>query len=191
MSEKIVRLGHLKASNAIEFCNNDYDFNDGDSVLYDYTYLDTIEPFGMLMVASKIREMIDSNPDVDFHSTHFRGKSYAAHMGFFQSTYLDYGNHPGEANGNDSYIPITELKIRELRKESYERTEVVQETVERKSRQLSNVLARGNEKLSKYLSYSIRELMRNIVEHSDSESIWFAGQYWPTKDRVEIAILDE
>jgi hypothetical protein len=33
--------------------------------------------------------------------------------------------------------------------------------------------------------------MRNVVEHGKASHIWYAAQYWPTRNRVEVAILDE
>lgn len=191
-SEKIIRLVDLTAKNAIEFCNNEYDFEGVKEVVFDHQFLGTVEPFGMLLAGSKIREIYHEYKDViDFSDKNYKHNDYAAHMGFFQSVYQDYGNKPGEANGSSTYVPITQLDVRKLKLESYEKSEVVQETIERKSIELARVLSRGNIKLRKILSYSIRELMRNIVEHSESKSIWFAAQYWPTKDRVEISILDE
>lgn len=40
------------------------------------------------------------------------------------------------------------------------------------------------------LTYSVRELMRNVVEHSEAKQFGICAQYWPTKGRVEVAILD-
>jgi hypothetical protein len=191
LGTRIIQLVDLTAKNAIDFCNNDYNFEGYKEVIYDHSHLGTVEPLGMLLVGSKIRGLFHKYPEIEFKDKNFEDKDYAAHMGFFKSVYLNYGNSPGEASGSTTYIPITELEVKKLRIESYDNTEEVQETIERKASQLAKVLSRKNSKLHKYLTYSIRELMRNIVEHSESKSIWFAGQYWPTKDRVEISILDE
>jgi len=40
------------------------------------------------------------------------------------------------------------------------------------------------------LAYCIREILRNIVEHSKALSYEFCAQYWPSKHKVEVAILD-
>ena len=40
------------------------------------------------------------------------------------------------------------------------------------------------------LTYSIREILRNVLEHSQSPVLEYCAQYWPSQDRVEIAILD-
>jgi len=191
MCSKVIKLVDLTARNAIDFCNTEHNFSGLEKVIYDHKYLGTVEPFGMLLVGSKIRELMDKYPDVNFSDRNFEHNEYAAHMGFFQSIYQDFGNKPGEANGSSTYVPITRLEVKKLRLESYENDEVVQETIEKKAMALSKVISRGNGKLQKILTYSIRELMRNIVEHSESQSIWFAGQYWPSKDKVEISLVDE
>ncbi|PAE46717.1 hypothetical protein CHH95_21595, partial [Bacillus licheniformis] len=190
MDEKQIHMPDLTARNAIDFCNNSFDFDGIKKVIFDFKYSNTVEPFGMLMVASKLRRLVERYPGIIWCDNH-HDKEYAGHMGFFQSWRIDYGKKPGEAWGSNTYIPITELKVRDLRIESYNRNEVVQTTIERKSYELAKVLSQGNNNLKDVLGYSIRELMRNIVEHSTSESFWFAGQYWPSKDKVEIALLDE
>jgi anti-sigma regulatory factor (Ser/Thr protein kinase) len=40
------------------------------------------------------------------------------------------------------------------------------------------------------LAYSLREVIRNVVEHSESNTVQFCAQHWPTMNRVHLAILD-
>lgn len=53
------------------------------------------------------------------------------------------------------------------------------------------VLSRDNREFQKWMTFVIRELLRNIPEHSKSKTIWYCAQYWPSFDLVELAILDE
>ncbi|SFH23085.1 hypothetical protein SAMN05660649_04371 [Desulfotomaculum arcticum] len=189
---RIYLPNNLDLSNALRFCKElNTLVSEYTDYLYDYSLLSLVEPFGMLLVGSAMRKFINSHTNSNHQGCNFSGKNYAAHMGFFQSIYLDYGNRPGEANGNTRYIPITEINTNALKKEAIENFEHVGETIEKKSQDLALVLARQDFNLTEYLTYSIRELLRNIVEHSESNSIWIAGQYWPSRDLVEIAILDE
>ncbi len=89
------------------------------------------------------------------------------------------------------FLPITRICINKLRTEANLSKEYVGETIERKSNDLAKIFCRGNENLERYITYSLRELMRNIEEHSMADYIWYAAQYWETYDLVEIAILDE
>lgn len=189
--EKDILIPDLKVGNVLDFCNTNYNFSEGSEVTYDYSHMTHFEPFGMLLLGSKIRKIQRESPGVNFYDRDYKKHGYAAHMGFFQSVNQDYGNKPGEANGSGNYVPITEIRIKDLRIESYEKSEEIQDTIERKSISLSKVLSQGNIVLQEVISYSIRELMRNIVEHADSEDIWIAAQAWTSKDLVEIAILDE
>lgn len=189
--EHEITVPDLNAKNALDFCNDNYDFSMYEKITYNYGYMSTFEPFGMLLAGSKIRTLSKLFPHAKYYDSNFKQHDYAAHMGYFQSVNLKYGKKPGEAFGSSRYIPVTELKVKDLIIESYENIEVVQETIVRKSSELAKVLSQGNNNLCEILSYSIRELMRNIVEHSESDVIWFAAQAWPSKDLVEIAILDE
>ena len=174
--------------NTIEFCKYLDTIEDDEKFTFDFGGLATVEPFGMLLVGAKIRQFMDRFPDAKYYDRNFKHHSYAANMGFFKSMYQDYG---GTLYGNNHYIPITKIEVSKLIKKSAEKREHVVDTIERESARLSQVLSNNNDELKKTLTYSIREIMRNIVEHSESDNIWFAAQYWPTKNRVEVAILDE
>jgi hypothetical protein len=40
------------------------------------------------------------------------------------------------------------------------------------------------------LSYSIREVMRNVFEHSEGPYLYYCAQYWSKSNRVEFAVAD-
>lgn len=56
---------------------------------------------------------------------------------------------------------------------------------------MSKVLCREDKEFQNWMTFVIRELLRNIPEHSQSRTIWYCAQYWPSHDLVELAILDE
>lgn len=41
------------------------------------------------------------------------------------------------------------------------------------------------------IQYCFREIIRNTFEHGETNSFWVCGQYWPTRNEAEIAIMDE
>ena len=47
-----------------------------------------------------------------------------------------------------------------------------------------------NSSLFDALSYSIREIFRNVFEHSGCDELYYCGQYWPLSGKVEVAIGD-
>lgn len=189
MKIKIPRVLDLQST--LNFCNFIDNIQNDDSYVYDYEDMNRAEPFGLLMLSSKIRRFVDNSPECAHKDRNFKNEKnvigYAAHMGFFQSVYQDYGKKPGEARGSNTYIPLTELNFNDIRKDG----EDLYAYIEKTSEKIANILARNDANLKKYLKFSTRELIRNVLEHSESQSFWYAGQYWPSKGMVEVAILDE
>ena len=98
-----------------------------------------------------------------------------------------------EALGNDNHLPITRLERKSLFEAPTDKYEVLQNLVERRAEHLALVIARDRQKnadLFDALSYSIREVMRNVFEHSQAPFLYYCAQYWPTNNKVEFAIAD-
>ena len=111
-------------------------------------------------------------------------------MGFFTSFGVNYGKKPGEADGNSRYLPITIITDKEIRDKA-NGLEDFGETIERISRQLSQLLTQQDKgDLIDILTYSFREVFRNVYEHSQRNLLEYCAQYWPSKQQVELAILD-
>lgn len=158
----------------------------------DFSNLGFVEPFGLLYIASKLRRYRQCHRNSRFKAEHFQHLEYAAHMGFFQAFGLNHGKGPGEAAGSMQYVPITCLSLKELRQEAASHYEDIRETIERVSMNLASVLVRCDSgSLHETISYSLREIFRNVLEHSGADSIWYAAQYWPAKGWVELSVLDE
>lgn len=152
----------------------------------------------MLLVASRIRRLVGfcHNHGIACHATGYSGAQmsldYLGHVGFFQSLGLDFGKEPGQAPGNTRYIPVTEITKSAVVNDPAARLDThVGESVERYSHKLATILAQNNKNLHATLSYCIREIIRNVFEHSGTDSVWIVGQCWPNNNKVEVAILDE
>ena len=66
------------------------------------------------------------------------------------------------------------------------------EIIEGEARRIAYMLTRSDDgAITETLTYAVREIMRNVVEHGQASHIWYAAQYWPTKNKVEVSILDE
>lgn len=145
----------------------------------------------MLYLSNVIRAYRELRPDAEFRASNFEHNTYAAHMGFFQAFGLDYGKHPGEAAGSTTYAPVTRMPIAELRVEANRTGRPVGAIIEPRAMVLAGVLARSKRgPLYETLEYALREILRNAAEHSESDSVEFYAQHWPSRERVEIAILD-
>lgn len=158
---------------------------------FDFAQTGTVEPFPMLVVSSEIRRLVSRFPDTFIVCSNFKHMTYAGHMGFFQAFGLDFGKAPGEANGSKRYIPLTIFRCDDLIKAAAAKGVEVGDEVEGESQQMAAMLCGSDSgPVFDTLTYSVRELMRNVVEHSEASQFGICAQYWPTKGRVEVAIID-
>jgi len=89
-------------------------------------------------------------------------------------------------------VPIRFVKVATVHEHASESRRHYGDVVEEASSQLAQFLVRSETgDVVDLLTYSIREMMRNVIEHSGAEYIWYCGQYYPSLNRVDIAILDE
>lgn len=152
-------------------------------------------PFGMLYMAIALRQWRNLYPAVQFYASIGNGQAvdYAGHMGFFQtiSERILIGKAPGEAYGNDNYVPITKLNIEDMRTTAIKQQRYLEDgdLVEIEAKRLATVLTQDFNGLN-LLTYVLRELIRNVPEHSGTNTIWICGQHWKTGE-AEIAIIDE
>lgn len=188
---KLRAPGQFNMPSAITFAREIERAPDADEYLIDFGAVRLVEPFAMLLISSELRKLARRacNPEID--CTSFEHMSYAAHMGFFQSFDLEYGKTPGEARGSGSYIPITIFETQKVQRDAFDAGVEVGDQIEATSRRMSAVLC-GEDAgaLFDTLTYSIREIIRNVIEHSGAERFGICAQYWASRDRVEVAILD-
>lgn len=197
MKETILVPDELDLDNSLIFSNKikmidrtkrEYHFN--------FCRLKHTCPFGLLLTAATIGDFVMEvkKNGASVFAANYDNLSYQAHMGFFKSFGLNFGNEPGEAKGSPNYLPITILSVDDLKKEALDKMIPVGEVIEKKCNKLSQILLQiHNEDDSTIfsLTYILREIMRNVVEHSKSETLSYCAQYWPTQDRAEIAIMDK
>ena len=174
-----------------DFCNEIEQHCAEDKVLIDFSGMGRIEPFAMVYVAKYIREFNRRNKSTVVSCRGYQSKDYAANMAFFRAFGLKYGREPNCVDGNDRFVPYTILRVQTVVDEATKEWEAEQEVIERRSAHLAEILAQQNSgNLVDALTFSIREIMRNVYEHSKSKSIEYCAQYWPLYNKVEIAIID-
>ena len=188
---KLKAPGQLNMPSAILFASEIEHAPDADVYLVDFGSVRLIEPFAMLLISSELRKLARRHCRPEIDCMNFEHMGYAAHMGFFQSFDLEYGKTPGEAKGNGSYIPITIFETERVQRDAFENGVEVGDQIESTSRRMSAVLCgEDGGALFDTLTYAIREIIRNVVEHSEAERFGICAQYWPSRERVEVAILD-
>lgn len=191
-SEICFPVRRLDLKGALEAAVALYALPKGDCYIVDFDQLEWVEPFGMLYFARQLRAFADSVKPARCRAVHHERHGYAAHMSFFQSFGLSFGSNVGQGTGNDRYIPITSLQIRDLHIEACQNSVDVREVLEARASRMAEVLAHGESgEVQQTLTYSLREILRNAVEHANADHIWYCAQYWPTKRLVELSILDQ
>lgn len=187
---KIKTPPSLTLGKSLEFAAELAAINDPTRIDIDFSPLRYAEPFGMLLVASELDLLRKRFSDIDQNYAGFKN-GYLGHMGFFQAFGLDFGKSPGEAEGSTNYLPITLLPSEKVKADAIRRNVDAGDVVEVESRKLSELLCRESDgDLVDTLAYAIREMMRNVIEHSEGPHIWFCAQHWPRKKKIEVAILD-
>lgn len=145
----------------------------------------------MVYVAKQIRDFNRLNVGTKVSCTGHQNKDYAANMAFFRAFGLKHGREPNCVDGNDRFVPYTILRIQTIVDEAKRDWEVEQEIIERRAEHLAKILSQEeNGNLVDALTFSIREIMRNVFEHSQSKSIEYCAQFWPSYEKVEIVIVD-
>lgn len=189
---KIIKFpSDVKESDIFKFCDEVEQHAGADSVGIDFTHLGRIVPFTMVYVAKFIRDFNRNNPDTHVKCKGFEKHDYAANMAFFKAFGLQHGRAPNCSDGNENFVPFTILPIKTIEDEAFDEWKAEQDVIESRSEKLAQILAREqNGDLVDALTFSIREVMRNVLEHSQSEDIEYCAQFWPYYSKVEIAILD-
>lgn len=181
----------LTAFTVFPFCKALQEQRATDELVFDFSRTKTVEPFGMLVVASEIERCVAAHPEAKFTCKNYENMPYAAHMGFFKAFGLDFGRKPGEAFGSRNYIPLTYFDSMALKQAAARHGLDVGDEIEAQSKRLSETLAGADVgEVFETLSYSIREIMRNVVEHAQVGRFGVCAQYWPSKGRAEVAIVD-
>lgn len=165
---------------------------------YDFSALRHCPAFGMLTIFNAIRSNIKKYPlaeHIPVRIDESSGGSYAAYMGFFNSIELadwDIGRSIEQLKADEHIIPITKINREDLQKQYSEKTYILGEMIDLASSELAVTLTQNDESpVNDTLRFCIREIIRNTFEHSKSDAVWVCGQYWPSKNSTEIAIMDE
>ena len=193
-----IKVPNLSTKNALDYCRTLDSIVCTGNIILDFSETGSFHPTGMLMVSSAVRAFMRRNNldhrqiRLEFGTNNSKNISYANHMGFFESMGF-YDECPFISYSSDTCIPIKKLNITDLVKEYSSNGVWLEdgEIVEKEARKLAIVLGQKSNELVKLFTYVIREIIRNIPEHSNSKNIWICGQYWKSLDLAEIAILDE
>lgn len=163
----------------------------------DFSHLRFSVPTAMLVTGSKLRGWLEYRRQRGYETWYtgidsgINAHSYLMHLGFFDFIYSDQGNQVGQARGSARYLPIKRIARPKI--------DVPQigvrrwyDEIQAEARQVAAVLVGSHddtEELRTY-TYCVREIIRNVFEHSEADECYIVGQRW-NNGHVEIALVDE
>lgn len=174
---------------ALDFCKelDNYEWKDENE--FDFSRVRRCEPFAMLLVGLKIKEGRKQHKSVSCIASNI-DNTYATTMRFYQFVGLKIGKSMNAQYGNNNYQPITKLDMLEIYNERRQSNREIGDLITERAEKMATVLASGNEEMKLLMTFCLREMLRNIREHSDSLEGWYCAQYWRYDDIVEFAIVD-
>lgn len=160
-----------------------------DVIELDFEHTTRVEPLGMLLVSSEIARLRKRFPGIEIRYKNASNMVHASEMGFFYALGVDHGIPVVKPHSEAIPIQIfdCELIVKNAAKKGVEPGDEVEE----QSRQMAAILCQEDHgDVYDTLSYSIREIMRNVIEHSQSTRFGICAQHWRAQNKVEVAILD-
>jgi hypothetical protein len=165
------------------------------TVVIDFSSMEFARPFGTLVLGATLKELVAHRKRAGLLTSYRSGQlkserqtdtvGYLGHVGFFDFVGIPYRYEAGHARGSARYLPITQLSFADLAQTG---RGSLQRSVKARSHQLARFVG-SDESIVDVVAYCFQETIRNVFEHSQSESCCLMAQR--LADEVEIAILDE
>lgn len=150
-------------------------------------------PYAMVLLGISIRQISEKyNCLISYINFDADWLGYAKLFGFFKIAKKPQSPDNFTLVAKDTYIPIQCLPVEDL--------EIDDDLVH--AREVERMQAIGEDLAKRLintevgdaydtLSYLCREILRNIIEHSFSDRMYYAAQYYPKKNKVEVVVADE
>lgn len=163
------------------------ELRDSSHVALDFSRTGFANPTGMLLLAVLIEEAVSAGR-VPIQSG-ITPYDYASNMGFYAACGLEVPRH--QAPGSSTYYPITKLDVNSLRAVAAELKIPIGAHVNVAVGRLAYLITRRTSgDLFFTVKYCLREILRNVAEHSQSDQLLVMGQYWQERNQIELAVLD-
>ncbi|ENK0809795.1 sensor histidine kinase [Vibrio fluvialis] len=168
-----------------------------DKVCIDCSTITWSMPTAMLVAGSKLRQWIKTRRDLKLITTRKGVDTYSAvhnylkHIGFFDFVMMGEGKCVGEAKGSSTYTAITRVE-KPVLTEGENALDEWYENIQSKVRGLAIIISGETEgqQINKFYNYALREIVRNVFEHSGANECFVFGQRW-NGGKAEIVIVDE
>jgi|SRR5699024_648035 len=193
-----IAIRNMKYDNMIKMNNTVHQLIQNDQELSSFTFtfdnLKWIDPSGAVILMETITNLKKHNILIEFEplDTSSSAISYGLNMGIFQE--LGLSEYTSKEEGNTYLAPkkVTRDEVSDFLSAVNENIEYYFECI---SDKISKKVLRYNEllydkRLSKLFTYVIRELIRNIFDHSEADYYYYGSQFIPSTSEVELVIAD-
>lgn len=163
--------------------------------VFDFNGLKWIDPSGAVILLETIENLREKEISIQFEPLKYNLKpaiSYGINLGVFQKIGLSSSAYNEEG---ETYLSPKKI----LRDEVNEFLEIERKQIEYYfeyiSQKISEKVLRFNQweyddRLKELFIYVVREIIRNIFDHSESEYFYYGSQYIPSTKEVELVIAD-
>lgn len=187
----VVRLPQkLTPASVSKFGCELHELSSADEFEFDFGAQRWFPPFSMLLLAMHLRRFREHHPRQ--FATPRTLKATATPLTWVFSRHLGSSwKRSREALGSSTYVPIQPIKRTELTEKASKTYVELGVTIEEKAGALSTILTQKDHGvLHDTLTYSIREILRNVFEHSGADEVFICAQHWPSRNEVEVGIVD-
>lgn len=162
-----------------------------DAYTFDFSNMSWTTPAGLCMAVAAFRQFKRRHPSAVLQFIGYEKHKYQAFMGFFRSLEINFGPDSNALPSGETYLPIKDFKLSVLKGAAKSMRRPVAEMIDEHSGQLAGILTKDpSGELNSSVKYLLREIIRNSAEHSQADSLLYCAQLWPTKRKLEIAIVD-
>lgn len=154
-------------------------------------------PFSMVFLVQQIEGYYKNNPAARLRYTNLEQCEWASNMNLFATLQNLRGGSDDSSNirvidsNSIKYLPLTTLDTAEFKKQNGRGLDEINEAVDAESTRLTKALTQlGSGSAFDTIQYSLREIMRNVFEHSGAKSLRYCAQFYPRNRVAELIVAD-
>lgn len=148
-------------------------------------------PLSLVFITHRIRALQFKKRGVKIRASNLTQKTWINNMGLSTACGLDYFSvHKNRVGDGRNFIPIVVVNKRDfIQKHGLV---ALQEGIDTETSFLARVLLhQGMGPAFDAVQYSLREIIRNVFEHSAANTLIYCAQYYPKLRRAHLAIADD
>jgi hypothetical protein len=185
----------LNAEAALTFASSLSHHSIAPDITIDFATVRASEPFGLLLAGAALRAFFKEREYRSVQASGIRAGNAAhenlAQIGFFQWIGIPVGKMPGVLDGSATWLPLTTLTRAQLDTRMMETAKPLGSVIHEECERLAKLLTHSAQaKVNGPLAYCLREVIRNVFEHAETDRCALCAQRW-RDGTVELAVIDQ